>query len=61
LKRTFDGGASTVVAFGPKTVVTMKSADDLHRIQHSLHGRPRTTLGYMTPLEKLAELVALTS
>ena len=37
------------------------SADDLERMQHSLNGRPRQTLGYMTPLEKLTELVALTS
>jgi IS30 family transposase len=34
---------------------------DLMRIQQSLNGRPRRTLGYMTPLEKLTELVALTS
>jgi IS30 family transposase len=33
---------------------------DLERIQHSLNGRPRQTLGYMTPLEKLTEFVALT-
>jgi IS30 family transposase len=32
----------------------------LARIQRSLNGRPRKTLGYMTPLEKFAELVALT-
>lgn len=37
------------------------SVDDLGRIQHSLNGRPRATLGYMTPLEKLTELVALTT
>jgi IS30 family transposase len=36
------------------------SADDLQRIQDSLNGRPRETLGFMTPLEKLAEHVALT-
>jgi IS30 family transposase len=34
--------------------------DDLLAIQRSLNGRPRKTLGYMMPEEKLAELVALT-
>ncbi len=33
---------------------------DLLRIQRSLNGRPRETLGYMTPTEKLAELVVPT-
>ncbi len=33
---------------------------DLARIQRSLNGRPRETLGFMMPSEKLAELVALT-
>jgi IS30 family transposase len=32
----------------------------LAAIAASLHGRPRKTLGYMTPSEKLAELIALT-
>jgi IS30 family transposase len=32
----------------------------LERIQRSLNGRPRETLGFMTPSERLAELVALT-
>jgi len=36
------------------------SAEDLFRIQRSLNGRPRKTLDYMMPSEKLAELVALT-
>ena len=34
------------------------SRTDLSRIQRSLNGRPRETLGYMTPAEKLAELIA---
>ena len=37
------------------------SADDLARIHRSLNGRPRKTLGYMTPLEKFVEVVALSS
>ncbi len=36
------------------------SPADLVRIQRSLNGRPRETLGFMMPSEKLAELVALT-
>jgi IS30 family transposase len=36
------------------------SADDLERIARSLNERPRQTLGFMTPLEKLTELLALT-
>ena len=34
---------------------------ELDRIQDSLNGRPRKTLGYMTPSEKFAELVATTA
>ena len=34
--------------------------EDLLQIQRSLNGRPRKTLDYMMPSEKLAELVALT-
>jgi IS30 family transposase len=36
------------------------SAADLQSIQASLNGRPRKTLGYMTPSEKFTELVAAT-
>ena len=35
-------------------------ADDLDRIAASLNNRPRQTLGFMKPSEKLAELVAAT-
>jgi|GEM_PF-2176350 IS30 family transposase len=37
------------------------TVDDLERIKLSLNNRPRQTLSYMTPLEKLTEIVALTS
>ena len=37
----------------------MLTKDDLFAIQRSLNGRPRKTLGYTMPAEKLAELVAL--
>jgi IS30 family transposase len=42
------------------TDLSKLSAGDLQRIQRSLNGRPRATLDYMMPVEKLAELVALT-
>jgi len=36
------------------------TAAELRRIQRNLNGRPRKTLGYVTPSEKFAELVAAT-
>jgi hypothetical protein len=42
------------------TDLSLHSADDIARIARSLNGRPRKTLDYMTPSEKLAELIALT-
>jgi IS30 family transposase len=37
------------------------SAEDLARFAASLNNRPRKTLGYLKPSEKLAELLALTT
>ena len=42
------------------TDLSLHSADDLARIAKSLNDRPRKVLGYMTPSEKFAELLALT-
>jgi len=43
------------------TDLTKHSANELRKFQRSLNGRPRATLGYVTPLEKFTELVALTN
>ena len=43
------------------TNLAVHSVEELARIADSLNNRPRKTLGYMTPSEKLAELVALTA
>lgn len=46
----------------PKSAdLSLVSRAELDRIQDSLNGRPRKTLGYMTPSEKFAELVATTA
>ena len=42
------------------TDLSAHSAEDLARIARSLNTRPRKTLGFMTPSEKLAELLAHT-
>jgi IS30 family transposase len=42
------------------TDLSIHSAEDLARIAQSLNNRPRKTLGYMKPSEKLTELLALT-
>ena len=42
------------------TDLSAHSAEDIARIARSLNNRPRKTLGYMKPSEKLAELVAHT-
>jgi transposase, IS30 family len=43
------------------TDLTTITASDLRSIQRSLNGRPRKTLGYLTPSEKFAEYVAATA
>jgi IS30 family transposase len=42
------------------TDLSVVSRSELTAIQDSLNGRPRKTLGYLTPSEKFAELVATT-
>src|SRR4051794_14965550 len=43
------------------TDLTVHTAADLARYAQSLNNRPRKTLGYMTPSERLAELLAQTA
>src|SRR4029077_18936273 len=43
------------------TDLSLHPAASLARIADSLNGRPRKTLGYMTPSEKLTELLAHTT
>lgn len=42
------------------TDLSIVTRAELTAIQDSLNGRPRKTLGYLTPSEKFAELVATT-
>jgi transposase, IS30 family len=42
------------------TDLSLLTRGDLRRIAKSLNDRPRKTLGYMKPSEKLTELLALT-
>ena|SRR2546426_2910844 len=43
------------------TDLSVHSAEDLARIAQSLNNRPRKTLGFMKPSEKLTELLAMTA
>jgi IS30 family transposase len=43
------------------TDLSVHSPEDLQRIADSLNGRPRKTLGYLKPSEKLAEVLAHTT
>jgi IS30 family transposase len=42
------------------TDLSVHSAEDLARFATNFNNRPRETLGFMKPSEKLAELVAMT-
>jgi IS30 family transposase len=39
------------------TDLSLHSSEDLARVAESLNNRPRETLGFMKPSEKLAELL----
>jgi hypothetical protein len=42
------------------TDLSVHTAEDMARYARSLNNRPRKTLGYMKPSERLAELIAHT-
>ena len=61
LTRCLRSGRGLLRQYLPKsTDLSVVIRDELTAIQDSLNGRPRKTLGYLTPSEKFAELVATT-